>query len=334
MYTYNMYIKNTTALIVYSTFNNPEPSTKNLYFNYIINQDITPIYHIINPAIPYILCDHFLSKELDVNYDKGLHIINFMSNANDLLQNKNYEDIKNLDIITIHMPCIEFFCKFIFPIIVKKNIRIIIITASYEIYDVDLYKYKWLLTHPCILLWISHDPIFSGHPKFMLLPFGLNQLYVHKYIDYVKLLHNNEAAPIKNTLVVNQYSTVHNHLPINHIRRKYPIFGEKSGRRLPYNEYLEKIATAKFMISTSGDRPDCFRHYECIGLDTLPISDITPNYIEIFGSDMIFSKPQSMKIIVKTNNININYHIPNKDILTVAYWIYKINNRITELLSR
>ena len=31
-------------------------------------------------------------------------------------------------------------------------------------------------------------------------------------------------------------------------------------------EFYEKVAVSRFLISPHGDRPDCYRHWEAIGL--------------------------------------------------------------------
>ena len=49
-----------------------------------------------------------------------------------------------------------------------------------------------------------------------------------------------------------------------------------SGRKLPYETYLRKIAESSYVISPNGIRPDCHRHYEAIGLGSVPITAFDP----------------------------------------------------------
>ena len=85
-----------------------------------------------------------------------------------------------------------------------------------------------------------------------------------------------------------------------------------------------------YTISTSGDRDDCYRHYECIGLNSIPISNI--NYKEIFGNNMIYSDINNIIKIIKYNRLPIENdkykNNTNRDILLIDYWRDKISQRL------
>lgn len=46
--------------------------------------------------------------------------------------------------------------------------------------------------------------------------------------------------------------------------------------RLPLPEYLEQMVQSKFVLSPNGHKPDCFRHYEALGLGAIPITELDP----------------------------------------------------------
>jgi len=109
----------------------------------------------------------------------------------------------------------------------------------------------------------------------------------------------------------------------------FDIFGKNSGKgNLNYSEFLRNILNAEFVISTSGDRDDCYRHYECIGLKAIPVSNINDGYKDIFGDSMIYSNAEEMISMVNTNIVNYNYKKPNIDILKISYWVCKIDQKI------
>jgi hypothetical protein len=91
------------------------------------------------------------------------------------------------------------------------------------------------------------------------------------------------------------------------------------------------ILNVEFVISTSGDRDDCYRHYECIGLNAIPISNINGGYKEIFEENMVYSNAEEMMNMIKYQTVNSNYTPPNKDILTISYWVCKINEKLNLL---
>lgn len=180
-----------------------------------------------------------------------------------------------------------------------------------------------------IILWISQNPIYENHNKYMAFPYGIKQTAINDYINFIKInYHKISNIDSKTRLLFNSPVRVYNHLPKNHIRRN-SIFNSVKDRKLPYNEYLDIILKSKFTISTSGDRDDCYRHYECIGLNSVPITNI--NYIEIFGNNMIYSNLDNITKIINENKIigyNETKNYIDKDILLIDYWRNKISFRL------
>ena len=129
-------------------------------------------------------------------------------------------------------------------------------------------------------------------------------------------------------MYASQHIYPHDHLPSNHIRKKYKILTENT-QKLDYNDYLNKIKQSKFLISTSGDRDDSYRHYEAIGLGTIPISNI--DYYEIFENNMYSTSEENLIKILKTSKCDIEYKEPNKNMIYLEYWKKKINDRISNL---
>lgn len=311
-----------------------------IHYNYLMNNTFENLIQMemkdvaeafITPITPYFICNHFISTE--IHPIGGIRYINYKLDieANDLLKNENYSDIKNLDIIQIQVIHFNFFYEKVLPIIVEKNIKVIIITSQEHLPQIHKNdKTDLILNNNHILLWISQNPIYTKHKKYMAFPYGIHQRSIKNYINFVKKNDNNSE---KNNKIINQYSSVHPHLPSNHIRRVYDIFGKNSGTRLNYNEYLKNISNSEYIISTSGDRDDCYRHYECIGLNSIPVSNIGGAYQDIFEENMIYSNAKDMINMIQNNVVNRSYKSPNRDILTIFYWVKKINEKINELIN-
>ena len=88
-----------------------DSSKENLYNN------------IITPFSSYYLCDHFIGDEPFIYYLRGIK-------ANNLIKNKNYDSIKEYDIVQCQGTkkiFYDIFCKEILP---KINTKIILITSS------------------------------------------------------------------------------------------------------------------------------------------------------------------------------------------------------------
>jgi hypothetical protein len=301
-------------------------------FESVINSDnLNLLEDFVTPVIPYFISNHFIASEINPNNYKYL-CYELSIKSNDLLKNKNYDDITNLDIIQVQVEHFDFFHDEILPIIMKKDIQVIIITSQWHLPQVTRSdKTDNVLNSKNILLWISQNPIYEDNEKYMAFPYGLSQ---HKIADYIHFVKSRNTNREKNTKILNQCSVVHGHLPENHIRKVYDIFGRNSGPHLNYHEFLNNIATAEFVISPTGDRDDCFRHYECIGLNAIPVSNIAKPYTAIFEDNMVYSTPDEMVDMVTNKIVNYDYKPPNRDILTTAYWLGKINERISSLIMK
>ena len=298
----------------------------------IIIPDKNPIDYLITPITPYFLCDHFVSTEVHKSSNKFIGV-DLLLNANDLFKNKNYGDIKNFDIIQVQVDYFDFFYYEILPFIKKHNIKVILITSQWhfsQIHRTD--KTDKVLNDDNILLWISQNPIYVNNPKYMAFPYGICHTKVNKYVDFIKSNNVNNA---KKNKIVNQYVNYTNHLlPSNHIRKRYAILGKNTGKeRLSYTDFLTNILNSEFVISTSGDRDDCHRHYECIGLNSIPVSNINGEYKDIFKENMLYSNAEEMIDMVNSGVVNYEYKIPDRNILTIAYWELKIKQKINSLIS-
>lgn len=304
-------------------------------FDDVIGSDhVRLIEQIVTPLTPYVLCDHFVSTEVHPWDHKYVDFSLDLSRANDLVAHKNYQDIRHLDIICVQVDWFDLFCDEILPRIEERKIQVILITSQWHLPQIHRSaKTDKLLANDAILLWISQNPIYVHHKKYMAFPYGIRPSYVHQYIDFVKSfdLAAVAAEGSKSIKILNQCSTVHPQLPWNHIRRNYKIFGVDSGHALSYTEFLGNISRAEFVISTPGDRDDCYRHYECIGLNAIPVSNIAGGYPEIFEEDMVYSQGDDMKNSVVTQTISNTFHKTNRDRLTVAFWVRKMNERVASL---
>ena len=86
---------------------------------------------------------------------------------------------------------------------------------------------------------------------------------------------------------------------------------------------MRAYSNYKFIISPVGDRDDCLRHYESIGMGAIPICNISETYKDLFGKNMIYVKDEhDLKRIIETNGAELEglYEEPNRNIITVEYW--------------
>ena len=275
---------------------------------------------LITPFSGYLFADYYIGSE---KQDEKINI-NLSKNKN-LKYIENYDKIKYKSIIMCQNNYLSDFVDNILPNI---NNKIILITGQAHLPQLKKNSITdKVIKNNKIILWFCQNPIaeYKHVSKYQVFPYGLNPYSIVEYYNFLKSVDNFYN---KNIYISNLYSTPHKHLPENHIRKKYPIFS--SNEKLPYNEYLSEILSSKFLISTSGDRDDCYRHYEAIGLNTVPISNIGFLYKRIFEKNMVYlTEHELIESINKKSGFN--YEGTNRDLITTSYWKEFINTKINEV---
>ena len=283
-----------------------------MYFNNLIDKlsknddNITRLNNIIHPFSLYYLCDHYYGDEpFNIHWSCVIP-----DNKNNLLNKLDLNLIKDFDIIHIQNNYFDQFCNNILNLIDKK---IIISTGQWTLPQIHHSEQTiQILNNPNIVLWISQNPIYDNNEKYVAWPYGIYHLHLEFYSK--ALLNINEK--IKNIVHLPFLDTTH------YTRRLLP---KSIYEPLSALDFYKKISEAKYIISPIGDRDDCYRHYEAIGLGTIPISNVNNYYKNIFGKNMYYCDIYEMVDIINNNKISNTYIEPNKDLICFEYYKDKIN---------
>ena len=259
------------------------------------------VKYIVNPLMGYYICDLFLG-------DDWKEVPSIIPNAQDILNNRTFQ-IKENDILYVQVNYFQYFCLNILPAIDKK---FILITGQFhnpQIFQSELTSA--VLNNPYLIKWFSQNPLFE-HPKYEGFPYGIFQQFLPNY--YNALLKNNGGE--KNNKIANLFVTKKNN-PERNILPDVP--------KDNVDEYYEKLSQSEFILSPAGDRAECYRHWEAIGLNTIPIANVPETYKQLFTNNMEYvSSVKEMVDLLESNNLI--YNEPNRDIISVEYWKDKINN--------
>ena len=259
---------------------------------------------IINPYSLIYMCDHYYQEEHSI------------INKNNLIINKDFSKIKDYDIIYCQ---VNFLSEFFYEILDKIDKKIILATGQNK--NPKIFKSELtdkILEHKNVLLWVSQNPIYDNSDKYLAFPFGLNIDSVYAYATFLYYCKIEEKP---NNLI---------HLPLNYTtnpcRLKLPIIP-----RISSTQFWIEIVQAKFILSPIGDRDDCYRNYEAIGLGTIPVSNVNDLYKNIFTTNMVYSNIDEMVNMLHDDNLNLVYKEPNKDLICYEYWKDIVHKKIADI---
>jgi len=259
-------------------YNLPNTSSINLLelckFNKIYLEQVCHTTKFIfksEDSINYKLLDYNIIYEIDetnciFKTEEGIN--NFNSIINDY------------DIIYVQVNYFDFFCS---KILNNLNKKIILITGQWHLPKLNISENSnKLLTDEKIYFWFSQNPIYNNN-KYFAFPYGINYGYDlnnPSICIYAKYLVNNHINKFeKKNIIIN--------LPMDYNTNSCRSIFEKQDY-ISYDLFCNKLIESKFILSPIGDRDDCYRHWEAIGYNTIPISNVNSIYKELFEDNMYY----------------------------------------------
>ena len=208
------------------------------------------------------------------------------------------KSIRQNDTIFVSHWVLKEFVEDFLPLI-KVDI-VIISTAFHMSYPqwVGPHYGRSITEHPHVLKWFTTDIAnYTGgmqdHPKVSSFPIGLKPDRPGSKKDYRSPLQSYRTAFLRYHNNVRNASNTSTKITQERRRRRKQIkifagpLGDTTPKRkgvpatkekMNYTHYLEELAGSQYVLSPDGDHPDCHRHYEAIGLGTVPITQLDPNY--------------------------------------------------------
>lgn len=274
------------------------------------NTHETRVSKIINPFSLFYICDHFYGDEIKV------FNVPFSCDKHNILVTNDLSIIKDFDIIHVETGHFSYFCE---NVLDKIDHKFILTTGQWNGPQVHLSSLsEKILNHKNVILWISQNPIYENSTKYMAFPYGISIATLDEYVN-VLLTHSNTVKSKNVSHLPCRISTIE-------CRQKLPEL-----IHLPPEDFYKNIAQTKFLLSPIGDRDDCYRHYEAIGLGCIPISNVSNLYKNIFEESMYYCDIDKMVDILNNNNSPIDYFEPNKDLICFDYYKDKVYNIINKL---
>lgn len=191
-----------------------------------------------------------------------------------LLQNSS--QLEEYD--TIYVPFTEVE-RFVDDFLDGVSTNIVVISGDWQnVKPISNRAIHELLNHTHVIKWFCQNlPKYGGtnpyHPKIAPFPYGLKEggkETLNPLPSYKQILFES----IHNTSHLNKTKFIFAG-PLGHgdgERYRLP----RSSKRMNPIDYFLEMAKSKYVLSPNGDRPECNRHYEAIGLGTVPITELDP----------------------------------------------------------
>jgi hypothetical protein len=317
-------------LEVYKEYIDNMCSKKDKIFNRVLkninesNDKEETIYHnIITPFTGYFISDYYLCEDV-ISYAR---IKKIKTKSKELIN--HIDSIEERSIIYVEN---NLFGQFVTEILDKINTKFILITTQTHLPRItDKTLVEQVLSNDNVLVWFSNNPLYVNK-KYRPFPYGVNNgisAFNHpnamSILNYCKEL--NISMEKKTDIAILPLRGTHK------CREQIIKIIPKKGH-MDIKDYYTNMNESKFILSPIGDRDDCYRHWEAIGLGCVPISNVNKDiFYTLFGDNMIYMNVDEMIRIYKNNDPQI-YIQPNRDLICVDYWRDLITNYVKdEILS-
>jgi hypothetical protein len=100
-----------------------------------------------------------------------------------------------------------------------------------------------------------------------------------------------------------------------------------NGPSLSYQTYLHEMHRSRFVLAPDGDRPECFRHFEALGLGTVPITQLVAEKVPHLAASGVVFDNQDWNT---TSNIAFqkNHGRVNRRLIFEAYWMSYVASKV------
>lgn len=275
---------------------------------------------VVHPFAPWYLCTHYLGNELP--HWVGWDTFGVLQRHHNI---QKLTDCANLPYMAIVFVQSNYFDEFVSNCFSKLKVKIILITGQWHKPALVRSNYTdAVLRSPYVHSWYTQNT-FSEHKKLIQIPYGIMHSNLPAFAQVVGRLqaHTGKERLLKP-------------LPLSSTNpNRSALVQAHTGIKLQTARFYEEVASSKFVLSPQGDRPDCHRHAEAIGLGTCPICDCPRSFSRLYRNTMIFASADSMVEYLHDNSLLENFKCDiqdaDQDILSIGYWAQQIRASVHKL---
>lgn len=261
------------------------------------------VTHLVTPMTPFLLSDYFLSDEVE---KKGLRFVNRRSKP---LRRTLPQNIADASVIYVSSSELDIFISQHLP---RIKSRFILITGKMTSpAPPEPNQAGEILNNPYLIEWFAQNLEDSS---LGIRPFPYGVAFWNS--PNVLSAQQKNKHSVRGDSIYVPHSAIHSHLvdPALRIRTALKPLMAKPQR---HQDYLRELSQHRFVISPPGDRPDTFRHWECVAMGAIPVSELPNTFQDLFGDSIVLVD----NLVAKANGPIESERIEsNRELATVDYW--------------
>jgi hypothetical protein len=244
------------------------------------------------------------------------------------LRSDSFPQIEAYDTIYVHLRMVKDFVTNFLPLL---NVPVILLSGSYDNTLNSRVPYsivEKIVESPRIEYWFCQNAKNSTglpflppkvHPMALgIEPFGKNPGAHPNPVVIIRdaLLRYALNLPNKTIGVFEAYTSPYT----NPNRQNMP-----RGIKMPLPDYLEYLAKSKFVLSPSGHKPDCFRHYEALAFGAIPITDLDPLFYNHLKAGPVIYQNTEWWNLTEAQSLKLldvaGFPAVNRNLIFEEYWM-------------
>ena len=264
------------------------------------------------------------------------------------LRDANISDrLRDDDTIYVPFTAMGFFVDRVLP---KVTVDVVVISGQpFNVKPASDDAIRRLLDSPRVLAWFCQNlPKYGGddpnHVKVHPFPYGLNEkrnkLGLKTLPAYKRVLFDglngttSDATAIAAPPANDRRPTFVYAGPLKTAKKsrgRNDIPGSDYDRLSPH-DYFVRMSHSRYVLSPDGDRPECFRHYEALGLGTVPITQLDPRlFRHLAGGPVVYANREwnttALELVLDPRPI------VNRNLIREDYWMGWVEDAVGRNLN-
>jgi len=272
--------------------------------------------HFVNPLLPMLICDWHYGGEPDTDGEN-----NFSGSiVTRPLNTSNVRNVQPCESMCVDVTAFESFVSTVLPLLEVK---------------VLLFTHRWTLpalikssltdavrVHHHVAHWFAQNPLYTEDERYSAFPYGIKPSALQSFGEAFLTYHQGNKPKLQ--------TLEHLHISATHPSRHRIIARSEDASKHAWLQgpaFYKSIANTQFLISPRGDRPDCYRHWEAIGLGAIPVANINSSlYGPLFGNDMLYvdEADQMLELLDNPRKLADRYQAPLSHRVLTTFWSKKV----------